>query len=278
MSYLKKIPIHPTFYLLVLWFLLCGLFFEFLTFVIVLLIHEFGHYYVSKKCGYTLDKFYIAPYGVCLNYKEKQFEKRDELKIALAGPCFNFIVAFVFIAVWWVFPNFYSYTYLFVEENLLLGLFNLLPAYPLDGGRVFVTIMSNKFERKKAIKFALFFNVFLSVLFFVLFVVSWFYSFNPTFALSVFFLISGVFMGSFEAKYMNSFLLKKDIVDFSKPRILIVNETIKFNDLLKKIDGNCYTIFNIVSKEGGMITLTERQVIDICVKYNGNQELKCLFK
>jgi len=278
MSYLKKIPIHPTFYLLVLWFLFCGLFLEFMTFIIVLMIHEYGHYIVSKRCGYTLDKFYIAPYGVCLNYKEKQFEKGDEVKIALAGPCANFVIAFSIIGLWWVFPNFYSYSYLFVEQNLLLALFNLLPAYPLDGGRFFVALLSKKITRKKAIKYTLISNIIFSVLFFLLFIVSWFYSFNPTLALSVFFLLSGVFMGNFEAKYMNSFLLKKQLIDFSKPRILIVSDRKSFNDLLKKIDGSSYTIFNIVSKKGEVITLTEKQVIDICVKYNGNQEVGCLFK
>lgn len=278
MRFLKKIPIHPTFYFFVLWFVFTGGFVEFLTFTCVLFIHEFGHFFISKKCGYTLDKFYIAPYGACLNYKEKQFDRNDEIKIALAGPFANIFSAFFFIALWWIFPQLYSYSYLFVEESLFLAIFNLLPAYPLDGGRVFVAIVSSKIGRNKAVQRVILFNFIFSILFFVMFVLSWFHSFNPTIALTIIFLLSGMWQGEYNARYKNSFLFKKKICSFSKPKILIVKDELSFNDLLKKIDGNCYTIFDIVSQKGELVSLTEKQIIDYCVKFDGNEKLSCLFK
>jgi len=277
MRFLKKIPIHFSFYLLAIWFIVCGQFVEFLTFISVLFIHEFGHYIVSKKCGYTLDKFYIAPYGACLNYKEKQFEKSDEIKIALAGPLSNLITAFVFISLWWIFPQIYAYSYLFVEESIMLAVFNLLPAYPLDGGRVLVALSSNKIGRNKAVKRIKIVNFILSILFFVLFVISFFYSFNPTLALAVIFLLSGIWQDEYNATYKNSFLFRKRISNFSKPKTLLVNSEMCFNDLLKKIDGNCYTIFQVVSKRGELIFLTEQQIIDYCVKFDGKEKLSLLF-
>ncbi len=278
MQFLRKIPVHPTFFILVIWFVLAGKTVEFLTFLCVLFIHELGHYFVSQKCGYTLDKFVIAPYGACMNYKEKQFERSDEIKIALAGPLANIISAVFFIALWWVFPQFFTYSYLFVEESLFLAFFNLLPAYPLDGGRVLVAIRSNKIGRNKAVKKVVIINLILSIFFFMLFILSWFYSFNPTFAITVIFLLSGMWQGEYNAKYKNSFLFKKKVSSFSKPKILIVNEDLSFNDLLKRIDGNCYTIFDIVSQKGELLSLTEKQIIDYCVKFDGSEKLSCLFK
>ena len=277
MRLLKKIPIHFSFYLLAIWFVACGQVFQFLTFISVLFVHEYGHYIVSKKRGYTLDKFYIAPYGACLNYKEKQFERNDEIKIALAGPFFNLISSFAFIAIWWAFPHVYSYSYMFVEESIMLAMFNLIPAYPLDGGRVLVALVSNKTGRNKAVKRVKIVNLVLSVFFFVLFIISFYYSFNPTLALAVIFLLSGMWQDEYNATYKNSFLFKKKIRNFSKPRIILVNSEICFNDLLKKIDGNCYTIFQIVSNKGELISLTERQIIDFCIKYDGKESLSSLF-
>ena len=88
----KKFPLHPTFLLLFLWFIFTKNFSSFLLFFIVVIIHEFGHFIVAKKCGYKLDSFIIAPYGVNLNYKERAFDSKDEILIACAGPFINIII------------------------------------------------------------------------------------------------------------------------------------------------------------------------------------------
>ena len=123
-----------------------------------MLSHEFGHYWVAKKCGYRLNSFYIAPYGVNLNYKEKSFESKDEVCIAVAGPFVNIFLSLVIISIWWIFPAIYNYTNVIVEQSLMLGLFNLLPCYPLDGGRILIGILSQKIERRKAVKISYVFN------------------------------------------------------------------------------------------------------------------------
>jgi len=277
MSFLKKIPLHPLFYVVILYFLISGQIVVFLNFSVALLFHEFGHYFVSKKLGYTLEKFYIAPYGACLNYKEKQFERNDELKIALAGPLSNLCVSLLFIALWWIFPRTYMSTFLFVEQNIMLAMFNLLPAYPLDGGRVILALFSGKFGRKRAFKFINYASFLFAIAFFVMFIVSFFISFNPTLALAVVFLLLGLFQGEFASKYKNSFLLEKRVANFSKPRVVLVRESLCFNDLLKRIDRDTYTIFNVISRKGELISLTEQQIIEICVKFGGEQKLEKLF-
>ena len=266
MRVLKRLPIHPTFYLFVLWFLLCGQILEFLTFLLALSLHEYAHFFVAQKCGYTLDKFYIAPYGASLTYKEKQFERSDEIKITLAGPCANLCSAFLLVAIWWVFPISFSYTKLFVEESLFLGLFNLLPAYPLDGGRVVASLLSNKIGRERAITCLKFCNIVFSLCCLVLFAISIFVNFNPTLALLCVFLLLSVFDGEYSGKYKLSFVLKKKIKNFSKPKHLLVQEDVPLLAMLKKIECDSYVIFDIITKNGKIEYLTENELIEYCLK------------
>ena len=79
------------------------------------------------------------------------------------------------------------------------------------------------------------------------------------------------------SKYKNSFLFKKRISNFTKPKIILAIEDQTFQDLLKKIDRDTYTIFDIVSCKGELISLTEQQVVDICVKYDSKAKLSKLF-
>lgn len=278
MRILKNKFIHPSCYLLVLWFLINGRILEFLNFALALGFHEYGHYYVSKKRGYVLNKFYIAPYGACLNYREKQFERRDEFWIAISGPLTNLSLCFLFAALWWVFPETYCFSFPFVRENFLLATFNLLPVYPLDGGRVLVALLSQIKDRTFAVKVSMVLSVCFGTLFFILFAISWFYNFNPTFALAGVFMFLGLLSSEKGAVYQNSFLLKKKITPFSKSRHLLVESNLRFKDLLKKIDSDCYTVFEILSPKGRIFYLSETQVVALSIRLGAEQEISKLLE
>ncbi len=255
----KKLPIHPSFILFVLWFVVTrniGLFF---LFCCVVLTHELGHYIMAKKLGYKLKSFYLAPYGACLNYQEEFFEAKDEILIAMAGPVVNIFLSFITISLWWIFPAIYSYTYQFVVQSLILGLFNLLPCYPLDGGRIFVGILSRNQPRKKAIKITVILNIVFSIIFFICFILSCFYNFNPSICLCGIFLLLGVMDTKYESKYQLISLYKKKTKNFSKPFFLTVKDDVTLVQLLKHIEPNRYTVF-ILLREGKTIYLDEDKI------------------
>lgn len=262
MRILKKIPIHPTFFLLLLWFVISGKTLEFLIFFLVLLIHELGHFTVARKVGYKLNHFYLAPYGVALNYRDNSFESGDEIKIALAGPAFNLISSLLITSLWWVCPVIYPFSYMFVSQSLFLAIFNLLPAFPLDGGRVFINLFPSQVSRKKMLKFAVINNFALAIVFIICFIITCFYDCNVTLALAAFFLLSGVVDTKSQCKYEASYFFKKQVKEFAKVRVLYVSSACSIHDLLKKIDRNHYTIFYLADAKGKGRFISEKLVLD----------------
>lgn len=272
-----QIPIHPSFILLFLWFLLNKNIVGFLLFVSVVLSHEYGHYFVAKKLGYKLDKFFIAPYGACLNYKEKTFEYKDEIKIALAGPVVNLMLSLIVVAFWWAFPNTYNFTYEFVSQSFILATFNLLPCYPLDGGRIFIGFASKFLSRKKAVKLTQIFNIIISIILFIAFVISCFYNFNPTLCLCGCFMLMGVFDSKNESKYQPAFLYKKKAKNFSKPLMLVVNAEVSLSQALSRIEANRFTVFIVVFSNSKTKFLDEQAIKLLSLSYPINMTIAEIF-
>ncbi|MBO5394870.1 MAG: site-2 protease family protein [Clostridia bacterium] len=234
--------------------------FSFFIFVAVVLSHEFGHYYVAKKLGYKLSNFVIAPYGVCLNYKEKYFSHKDEILIAIAGPLVNVILSIICTALWWVFPEFYGFSYDFVMQSLMLGLFNLLPCYPLDGGRIFVGAASNFIPRTKAVKAACIINIVIALFLLALFVFSCFINFNPTLCACGVFMILNSIEGKNQCRYSPVDLFNKRVKNYSKPVFLMVDDSQTLANLMKHIEVNKFTIF-IVTLNGQKTKLLDEQAV-----------------
>ena len=115
------------------------------------ILHEFAHIIVASKFGCKFNNINISILGAKAELSDiDELTERKKIILYLAGPFFN-----IFIAVLTCF--FYDYYKLeFFKSstmiNLCLGLFNLLPAYPLDGSRVFEILLSKKFLYKKSNK------------------------------------------------------------------------------------------------------------------------------
>ena len=267
MRLLKRLPIHPSFYLIFLWFLVTGQATVFFVLTFCLLIHEAGHFFVAKKLKYHLSGFFLAPYGVALNLAECRFLGKDEVKIALAGPAVNLVFAVVIVALWWVLPESYFFTRQAVETSVTLALFNLLPAYPLDGGRVLVSLLSEKISRKKALKVARAINLVFCAIFAVCFALTCFVNYNPTFALMVVFLLGGMLDTKLEGEYEMTNLFEKKIKNFSSVKLLAVSPNATLGELMRAIDGTRLTIFCLVLESGKTVILTEKRVLSLCMKH-----------
>jgi len=129
----QRIPVY-----LKLWFLLLFAWLPFsyvIAIFISILVHELAHAYVANKLGYNVFKVYIGLFNGAAEMNLSQIHERDSIKIVAAGPLSNLILCFaslIFISAG------YSNQFItdFANVNLLLLIFNIIPIYPLDGGRL----------------------------------------------------------------------------------------------------------------------------------------------
>lgn len=271
---IKKFSVHPITVLLWVWmfFVLGPL--AATNYFFAIAIHEAGHYFVAKKLGYNLSKFSFSPYGVSLSYYNQTLENRDELKVALAGPIANFVSVLFMVALWWMFPNTYFFTESFVYISVLLALLNLLPAYPLDGGRIFICTTSNFFSEKVAKKITFALNLVLAFAFLILFCVFCFINFNPSYLLFAVFLIVGVLDLKESSKYEKINVFSKTSKNFSKPEFLIIDQEATLKELLQKIETNKTIVFCLILDNGKILNLSEKMILKMSLNFDLNKKIK----
>jgi stage IV sporulation protein FB len=131
-----RFRIHPLFLLTGVLSALFGQLLLFLMATIAAVMHECAHAFAARRYGYSLDTVVLMPYGAVVSGDISGIGKKQELAVLLAGPLANGLCAVFFIALWWLFPETYAYTDFAAWISLSLFAVNLLPAYPLDGGRI----------------------------------------------------------------------------------------------------------------------------------------------
>ena len=112
-------------------------------------LHEFGHALAGRAWGVATEDILITPIGgLARLHGLSTHHPLRELAITLAGPAVNLALAGVFAAYLWLshqsfFPaGLHSFASILMWANLGLGLFNLVPAFPMDGGRILRSILS----------------------------------------------------------------------------------------------------------------------------------------
>ena len=109
--------------------------------------HECAHAFAAAKLGYSLNKIVLMPFGAIIDGDLRGISFKDEIYVAICGPLCNLITAAFFVALWWLVPTMYAFTDTACYSSLAIALVNLLPAYPLDGGRIFKCALARFFSR-----------------------------------------------------------------------------------------------------------------------------------
>lgn len=140
-----------------------GLFFVVAVFVTIVL-HEFGHALVARRYGITTRDITLLPIGGIARLERMPEVPRQELWVALAGPAVNVVIAaatyvldrVVFAAVPLVGlePGQGAVLDRFFAVNVWLVIFNLIPAFPMDGGRALRALLAERFSYAKATEIA----------------------------------------------------------------------------------------------------------------------------
>ncbi len=168
------VRLHITFILFLAWIGLSALFrggraeaLETVLFIVLIftcvVLHEFGHIMMARHFGIQTSEVTLLPIGGVANLERIPDNPKQELMVALAGPSVNIVIGLGLILLGGVFvPD----TLQHIDDprlgllarlaaaNLFLAAFNLLPAFPMDGGRVLHALLVMKVGPQKAMQLA----------------------------------------------------------------------------------------------------------------------------
>jgi putative peptide zinc metalloprotease protein len=150
-----------------------------LALIAILVFHEYGHLRAMKKFGIPTKGMYLIPFVGGLAVGDKPRSRWQDVYISLMGPIYGLLMTVVCYVAYLITNS--HFIGLVASMSALINLFNLLPIYPLDGGRV---VKSLVFSGRKYM--ALVFLLTLSAVFFIA-------SLKMGFALIGFFIVLGVF-------------------------------------------------------------------------------------
>lgn len=128
-------------------------------FILFAIIHEIGHLIMGMLVGKKIEKVEIMPLGVNISFKiiVEDYNNRiingsisniKNLLVAIAGPFVNFVIAIIL----YNFHNINLNIEILIYINLLIGFFNLIPIFPLDGGRIVKEILCIAIGKREAIE------------------------------------------------------------------------------------------------------------------------------
>lgn len=276
-----RIYISPIMFVMALYFVAVGMAYEFCCSLAAVLLHECAHARVAKKLGYELNVIKLMPYGAAL-CGDVQLKPKDEVFIALAGPIFNLFIAIVIAAVWWLLPSSYMFTQAFCYGNVYIGLFNLLPVYPLDGGRVMLGILSRKLKRKTACRIMRIVSVVCGLGAIALFALSAVSSLNLCLLSVGLFMTISAFIPDGKVKYRALFAAGNRAERIKAPlevRRYAVSSNAALSSVLSVLDPDKYSEFTVIGDdmhERG--SFTETQLIDAVKQYGYSENVEKLIR
>ncbi|SEN34491.1 site-2 protease family protein [Lihuaxuella thermophila] len=265
--------IHPLFWVLVCSAVWTGHFIEILSLFVLIVIHELGHVTAAWSFGWRIHSMELLPFGGVAKMDEwGTVPAREEIIVALAGPfqhVYIVLMSFMFEqAGWWT----EEWTEYFIRGNLMIACFNLLPVYPLDGGRVLQAVLSYFLPYRRVIAWTLWF----SLLFSFLMAVSSFLISESSVMLHLLLIALFLFFSNLVALRRKSFQFLRFLIQRRDRGIChdvsIKKLTVQADEPLRKVIKNWYKeryhILEIVDGQGRMIGfLPEEKVLEYYFKH-----------
>ncbi len=270
-----EVKVHSTFFLLILWIgfsywiteknlpsVFNGILFILLLFLFVVF-HEFGHALTARKYGIKTRDITLLPIGGVARLEKMPKKPSQELAVAIAGPLVNLFFAIVLFAGLFLTNNFPTNQQIGITNgsiwwrlatvNLSLFIFNLIPAFPMDGGRIIRALLAMRMEYTKATQVAASLGQGIALIFglFGLFG-------NPLLLFIAFFVWIGASQESSMVQ-MESAMSGIPIKNAMLTRFQTLSPTQRLNDAADAIIAGYQQDFPIVDYEGKMVGILTRK-------------------
>lgn len=229
-------------------------------------LHELGHALTAKRYGINTKMITLLPIGGVASLEKMPEKPKQELMVALAGPAVNVVIA---LLLWLILPSLQNmpaedffmhitpanFLYMLLFVNVVLVLFNAIPAFPMDGGRVLRALLAFKLGRVRATQIAANLGQLLAI-FFVF--IGFFY--NPFLILIGAFVYFGAYSENIVVQHLD-FLRGHTVREGMMTNFVTLAPTDTVRDALDKLLMGAEHEF-IVEEEGQVVgTLTRSQLI-----------------
>lgn len=274
---MKNIRINPLFFFVLLISVFLKIEEKFLFAFLTATLHETGHLLMIKGSKVELKYIKIEPFGISIKLKSQFIsDPKEEIKIAIAGPLFNFAVSFICLIL------LRDKTHFLIISNLCMGVFNLVPALPLDGGRILKAHLFKKTGYLKSYKLTLVVTRIISTLtvisgLFILYITK----FNFSVCIIGFFL----FFNLFSEKNHTYFFMLKEITSYKEKnkeieKMPVTHIAVNKNFYIRKIFYDLslwgYHIFSVVENGKILRTFTEGELMEGMIKYGSSARVEDL--
>ncbi|SMG18498.1 site-2 protease family protein [Arenibacter troitsensis] len=278
-----QLEVHWTFALLLIW---AG-FIEFQNsgnfervavnqgFILVLMacvvLHELGHALTARKFGIKTQRIILLPIGGVATLDKMPEKPGQELLVALAGPAVNVVIAIILSLIIPI-NSYFNFDNIMVEEmlyapnlqnflfylfiaNIMLVVFNLIPAFPMDGGRVLRALLAFRLSRVQATNIAASIGQALAVVFFILgFFV------NPFLILIAFFIFFGAY-GENQMVKQNSLLQGHLVKEATLTKISVLRPDNNVQEVIEILLAGTEKDFVVAQDEDVIGIVTQKDVI-----------------
>ena len=235
-------------------------------------LHELSHILCAKLLKVGILHVKIYPFGISARLKSGYINSSEkEFFIAMAGPLCSLLLFWTFSLLDKVYPCF-SLSFL-SDTNLAICCINLLPCLPLDGGRMFKSILTTRYGIIRAYRFMLRLSK-ITLSFLIGFATALIFAshFNFSLVLISAFLLQNL---AFEQQAISVVTLKEILSNRQKSensenlpaKLFCVHGSRPASGILRHISYDCFFVVNVMDKDSRIIkTLTEVQVLDALIE------------
>jgi stage IV sporulation protein FB len=239
-----------------------------LYYIPTVLLHEWAHVIFATALGMTVSEMELFPFGCAAKLQCFAVSRAKEIVVAAAGPAANMMAA---CAIFFIDKYGFEITVAdrLIASNLALAAVNMLPALPLDGGRIVRAIFATFMGYKRATRVTACAGIFFAVVLLGVGVWALFKeTLNPSFFIMGFFLCIAAFKELKSAPYtlIRDFTGKREAID--KRKTLNINRfaamrTETLRDIMREFEAGKYNIVTVLDKDLGVLgELDERQILD----------------
>ena len=232
-------------------------------------LHELAHFSAARIYGCKLGNIRIMPVGLSISFNDSNCSRSALVQIYSAGPAANLLIVLAMISTASVFPEAGAFCRLMITTNMYLALFNLIPAFPLDGGRILLGLLTGRMGMLAAGRLArrLAFVLALLIIFIgMLLVYGSVYNFSLIIIGAYIIILwkdirmESALMNIKQIIYRRSRLLKRGMYP---ARDLVVVKSTRLDETIKNMDFDCYHLIHVLDENFKLLRVfTENEIMD----------------